>query len=192
MEARFFIPRRQRPVSRRISRPLLRSVLAMAFTMFSWTALAEAIKGSASVIDGDTVEVAGIQIQLFGIDAPESSQRCRGHEGKQYHCGTKSATALRAFLDGGPISCMGERSRSGRLVATCNFTGTDLGGWMVARGLALDAPRYSKGKYAKAQRAAVRAGRGVWVGSFVLPRMYRACIKAGGRPSGCSNDARSH
>ena len=34
------------------------------------------VAGRARVIDGDTVEVASARIRLFGIDAPESAQRC--------------------------------------------------------------------------------------------------------------------
>ncbi len=30
--------------------------------------------GTASVIDGDTIEIHGQSIRLFGIDAPESQQ----------------------------------------------------------------------------------------------------------------------
>ena len=37
-------------------------------------ASAEPITGRASVIDGDTIEIAGERIRFNGIDAPESSQ----------------------------------------------------------------------------------------------------------------------
>jgi endonuclease YncB( thermonuclease family) len=35
-----------------------------------------AIIGRASVIDGDTIDIHGTRIRLYGIDAPESSQLC--------------------------------------------------------------------------------------------------------------------
>ncbi|WP_433995576.1 hypothetical protein [Bradyrhizobium genosp. SA-3] len=34
--------------------------------------------GQASIIDGDAIELYGTRIRLWGIDAPESSQRSRG------------------------------------------------------------------------------------------------------------------
>jgi hypothetical protein len=42
------------------------------------------------------------------------------------------------------------------------------------------------------QRDAARAGRGIWKGSYVGPWLYRACIRANGRPQACSDDANAH
>jgi len=70
--------------------------------------------------------------------------------------------------------------------------GADLGEWLVRSGLALDWPRYSKGKYAAAQRDAEHAGRGIWAGGYVEPWLYRACITSNGRPVDCSDDANAH
>jgi endonuclease YncB( thermonuclease family) len=74
-------------------------------------------------------------------------------------------------------------------VATCTVGDTDLGQWLVSNGLALDWPNYSRGMYDKIQREAEHAGRGMWSGSYVEPWLYRACIRAGGRPAACSDDA---
>jgi endonuclease YncB( thermonuclease family) len=41
-------------------------------------ALADDLTGWASIIDGDTLEIHGSRIRLWGIDAPESSQLCQG------------------------------------------------------------------------------------------------------------------
>jgi len=41
-------------------------------------AFADNLSGQASIIGGDTLEIHGTRIRLWGIDAPESSQLCRG------------------------------------------------------------------------------------------------------------------
>ena len=50
----------------------------------SGSALADDLIGKASVIDGDTLEMHGTRIRLWGIDAPESSQLCRADDSLQY------------------------------------------------------------------------------------------------------------
>jgi endonuclease YncB( thermonuclease family) len=149
--------------------------------------------GQASVIDGDTLEIHGNRIRLWGIDAPESSQLCRGEDSLQYRCGAKAANDLDAFINGRPVSCVPvSLDQYGRTVASCAVGGVDLGEWLVRNGYALDWPQYSKGKYGDAQRDAEHAGRGIWAGSYVAPWLYRACIRQGGRPGGCSDDANTH
>ena len=54
-------------------------VLLLAAALLAHRAEAEApIVGTASIIDGDTIEVHGTRIRLHGIDAPESSQNAIG------------------------------------------------------------------------------------------------------------------
>jgi endonuclease YncB( thermonuclease family) len=151
------------------------------------------LAGQASVIDGDTIEIHGERIRLWGIDAPESTQLCRGSDSLQYRCGARAANDLDAFIAGQPMSCAPiSLDRYGRTVATCSVAGADLAEWLVRSGLALDWPQYSKGKYAGAQRNAEHAGRGMWAGSYVEPWLYRACIRANGRTADCSDDANAH
>jgi endonuclease YncB( thermonuclease family) len=148
------------------------------------------LSGQTTVIDGDTLEIHGTRIRLWGIDAPESSQLCRGEDSLQYRCGAKAANDLDAFIAARPVNCVPvSLDRYGRTVASCSVDGVDLAQWLVSNGLALDWPQYSKGKYAKAQHAAEHAGTGIWAGSYVEPWLYRACIKRGGRLGDCSDDA---
>jgi endonuclease YncB( thermonuclease family) len=164
-----------------------RFLIAALVTLISSPALADTITGQASVIDGDTIEIHGKR-----IDAPESSQLCRGGDSLQYRCGAKAANVLDDHIAGRPVSCESVgNDQYGRIVAFFSIDGEDVAGWLVRNGLAFDWPRYSKGKYASAQKEAERAGRGVWAGSYVVPRDYRACIRNGGRPGGCSDDGNS-
>ncbi|WP_018459715.1 thermonuclease family protein [Bradyrhizobium sp. WSM4349] len=155
---------------------------------------ADDIVGQASVIDGDTIEIHGQRIRLWGIDAPESTQLCRNDDSNLYQCGRTAATALAGLFWAikRPVTCSPvDRDQYGRTVATCSLgtPGPDIGHWLVANGHALDWPKYSKGKYEDAQRGAEKASRGMWAGSFVEPWRYRACVKAGGRAAACSDDA---
>jgi endonuclease YncB( thermonuclease family) len=149
--------------------------------------------GRASVIDGDTLELHGTRIRLWGIDAPESNQLCRGEDSLQYQCGAKAANELDAFLNRRPINCSPiSLDRYGRTVAKCAVDGLDIAEWLVTNGLALDWPQYSKRQYDKMQQAAEQAGRGMWSGSYVEPWLFRVCTRRGGRPADCSDDANAH
>jgi endonuclease YncB( thermonuclease family) len=58
-----------------------RALLALSFILAIVPfALAADLAGQASIIDGDTLEIHGRRIRLWGIDAPESSQLCRGED----------------------------------------------------------------------------------------------------------------
>jgi endonuclease YncB( thermonuclease family) len=154
------------------------------------SARSETLVGQATVIDGDTIEIHGTRIRLFGIDAPEGSQLCRSDDSDLYRCGAKSANALADYIARRPVSCepVG-RDVYGRTVATCSVAQVDLGDWLVRGGLALDWPKYSKAKYEAAQHEAEQAKRGIWAGSYIAPWLYRRCIKDGGKPNECSDDA---
>jgi endonuclease YncB( thermonuclease family) len=159
---------------------------ALAVVMFAATTppsrSAELI-GQASIIDGDTLEIHGTCVRLWGIDAPESSQLCRGEDSLQYHCGAKAANELDAFIARRQVECVPVGlDVYGRTVAKCSVAGVDLGEWLVKGGLALDWPKYSKGRYENVQHEAEKAERGIWAGSYVAPWLYRSCIKEGGKP----------
>lgn len=172
-----------------ISRKKIAALLLLAST---GAALPGELTGQASIIDGDTLEIHGTRIRLWGIDAPETTRLCRGDDSQQYRCGEKSANDLDAFIGRRPVSCIPiSLDQYGRTVAICTVGEADLGEWLVRSGLALDWPQYSKGKYAAAQRDAEHAGRGIWAGSYVEPWLYRACMRANGWLADCSDDAKA-
>jgi len=175
----------QVPILRFMLFPFACVVLSLLATL---PANAADLSGRASIVDGDTLDVHGERIRLWGIDAPESTQLCRGRDRKPYRCGALAANTLDAFTRGKTVRCMAlDGDRYGRIVARCAAAGADLGQFMISRGLAVEEPQYSHGAYAGDQFAARRAGRGVWSGRFVAPPLYRSCMHEGGTPAACSD-----
>jgi hypothetical protein len=79
------------------------------FVTLAAPALSNDLIGNASIIDGDTLEIHGSRIRLWGIDAPESTQLCRGSDSLQYRCGARAANDLDAFIAKRPVNCIRSR-----------------------------------------------------------------------------------
>ncbi len=132
------------------------------------------IIGRASVIDGDTIEIRGQRIRLFGIDAPESRQTCTDQAGAAYRCGQNAAQALDYRISDAVVTCEPkDRDRYGRIVAVCRADSEDLSSWMTGLGWALAFRRYSE-QYVPAEERAQRRRAGMWSGQFVPPWEWRA------------------
>ncbi len=130
----------------------------------------ETIAGFGEAIDGDSLKVAGQDIRLKGIDAPEMSQWCQNRVGRDYACGVEAKKWLRARLQRGAVSCAIEgRDRYGRLLGTCKLGEELLNDAIVREGLAVD-----YGGYRSAQSHAQRQQIGLWSGRFVMPSEHRA------------------
>jgi endonuclease YncB( thermonuclease family) len=126
------------------------------------------VSGIARVIDGDSLHVSGVEIRLLGIDAPESAQSCmRG--GASWPCGAASARKLGNRLRGRFVVCKGnERDVHDRLLAIFWVRGEEINSWLVEQGWAV-----SYHGYPGAERTARDAKRGIWSGTFILPRDWR-------------------
>jgi len=136
------------------------------------TALAQNA-GPAGVIDGDTIEIAGQAIGLFGIDAPEPAQSCQNRNGRAYPCGEHAARHLRLLIGSREVSCdapAGERR--GRPVAICFVGRHELGQQVVLEGWALADPA-DGAAYRRAEQAARGLKHGLWKGRFVTPWAWR-------------------
>ena len=143
-------------------------VLAITTPSPTWAA-SGLIAGRAAVIDGDTLEIRGERIRLFGIDAPESGQTCLDARGQRYRCGQKAALVLDARIGEGVVTCERKGTdRYGRTVALCRVYGEDLGAWMVGWGGALAYRAYST-RYFAAEELARSWGLGLWAGQFIPP-----------------------
>ena len=136
----------------------------------------EDVAGRAVVIDGDTIDVDGSRIRLYGIDAPESQQTCRA-EGRRWACGEQATHALTDRIGSQTVQCE-ERDRDsyGRIVAVCQLAGQDLNAWLVAQGWALAYRRFSEA-YVTEEAAAEAAGLGIWRGQFVAPWDWRRGVR---------------
>lgn len=149
-------------------------VVPFAFAVL-WSAQAqsEPVAGVASVIDGDTLEIHGQRVRLFGIDAPESGQPCETAQGERWRCGRDAAIALADLIGRAPIQCDPQDiDRYGRVVAVCYQGNLDIGAEMVRAGWAV----------------AYRAIRGPMCGMRMRPvlragdsgRVYSICRGIGG------------
>ena len=134
---------------------------------------AENLIGRVSVIDGDTLEMHGKRIRLYGIDAPESGQSCLDPEGESYRCGQTSANKMESYTFENLVTCeVTDTDRYGRLVAACFVDGEDVNRLLVSEGWALAYRRYST-DYVLAEEKAKRLGLGMWKGKFVEPWDWR-------------------
>ena len=109
------------------------------------------LEGTVShVRDGDTIELGPIAVRLQGIAAPE-----RDEPG-----GSIAADAMRDLVLGKDVRCdlTGDRSHD-RVIGVCFLDdGRDVGEVMVFQGNARDCRRFSRGRYADAERHARAMG----------------------------------
>ena len=149
----------------------MRLVLATALILISPFAWAEEWRGSARVVDGDTVIVGGTRLRLVSLDAPEGNQTCVNAEKAQYDCGQAATQELERLIGGRQVGCAGEkRDRYGRPLVVC-FVGTvNLNAALVRSGWAVS----YLGRDFDAEEAEARgAKRGLWQGTFQTPREWR-------------------
>lgn len=130
------------------------------------------IRGTATVLDGDTVAINGQRIRLFGIDAFEADQRC-GND-SQTPCGGRATEALRQMIGSSELICTNRGTdRYSRVLSVCRVGATDVNAAMVQQGWATAYRRYSN-DYVFDEDQAKLARAGAWSGTFAMPWDYRA------------------
>lgn len=130
------------------------------------------ISGSATVVDGDSLEIGRISVRLHAVDAPEGRQSCtRG--GVEWRCGEAAASRLRQLVRSSTIVCTEKDIDSyGRTVAVCTNGTADLGAEMVRTGFALAYRQYGD-DYVNQEAEARAARRGLWASDFTPPWEWR-------------------
>ncbi len=145
----------------------------------------------ANAIDGETLFLKGVEVQLFGIDAVEADQVCQDANGKDYPCGRRATHALQTLLQRGPAVCFPLFTVNVlRVVAECvvddgvaslpttprQFMRRDhprnLSRLMIAQGHALGVG-LGRGYFSADQDQAQQQRVGIWQGSFQPPSSWR-------------------
>jgi micrococcal nuclease len=100
------------------------------------------------VIDGDTIIVGSVHVRLNGVDGPEVIRSGYSHDDD---FGPEARDEMKRII-GDAV----ERSYE-RLVGICFLPdGTDIGGEIIRRGLALDCALWSSGRYQALEPDGVR------------------------------------
>lgn len=153
---------------------LLCLVLSTAILGGPAQAAGKRITGTIQVIDGDTFDVGGTRVRLFGIDAPEGDQTCTDARGDELRCGAFVTTQVRDAYQGKKTVCRQiDTDRYGRSVARCVVENVDVGQTLVASGLAFAFAEYSR-DYIAVEKASIRAGRGIHAYTMIRPSVFRA------------------
>jgi endonuclease YncB( thermonuclease family) len=151
----------------------MRILLLLAIAGLSAPAHSQSAQGIAVAVDGDTLDVEGMRVRLFGIDAPEARQSCE-REGQSWHCGEEATALLRALLQRGAVSCQQQDVDAyGRSVAICSVGRIDLSEAMVRAGMAVPLTHFSEA-YVSGAEAARNNHLGIWAGTFEEPGTFRA------------------
>jgi endonuclease YncB( thermonuclease family) len=145
------------------------------------SAAAQEITGPAAVIDGDSLRVGETEVRLFGVDAPELSQKCF-ENAAPVACGAMAREALEGMIGGATLECLAKDTDTyGRKVAVCRTSGIDIGEALVEAGWATAFQRYGD-DYAAAEMRARSRRTGIWRWDFQRPEDFRARIQAEQEP----------
>ena len=151
-------------------------LLLLAAVMAASAAPARAefdIIGPAEVIDGNVISIAGREVRVFGIDAPELEQACTYPDGESWPCGSVASAVMSYLVANQTLFCKQHGvDAHGRAAVICDAGGTDLGRAMVHYGVALAMRPYGE-IYFAAEADAKKARRGIWNGTFVEPWEWR-------------------
>jgi endonuclease YncB( thermonuclease family) len=153
--------------------------LLICLCLLSFPASAQAVR----VIDGDTLEVAGIVYRLHGIDAPEKRQRCNTSDNTTWPCGKAATDNLMTLIYNQLVLCLGnKRDHYKRIIAVCYQGSTNLTAEMVRTGHAWAYRRYSLDYLPQEQEARTNR-RGIWQEATQTAQEHRSGLREHLEPS---------
>lgn len=125
------------------------------------------------VKDGDTIKLGSRNIRFYGIDAPESKQKCYCLNGTEWDCGIVAKSTLIELIAENEVNCITQSiDLYKREVAICYAGNIELNRLMVAKGMALAYRQYSK-KYVADELLAKKQFVGIWATAFMEPEQWR-------------------
>ena len=152
-------------------------LLTLALAFAPAPAHAQKISGEARAVDGDTLEMTGYRIRLFGIDAVEGEQTCErgGPNGREsWRCGDEARALLSELVAGRLVECeQRDTDVYGRMVSVCRAGRVDLSSAMAGAGYAVALTDFSEA-YLLSVDAARAARAGIWDSEFAEPSAWRA------------------
>ena len=126
------------------------------------------LSGAAVTITGDTIEIDGRRVRLYGVTAPGIDQLCTGAR-TQWRCGLVARLMLDERIGSSPVICSRQvADGQDRILGRCRLDdgqGTELNRWMVTSGWAL-ASETNGQTYKAAEARARRRGAGLWRDGF--------------------------
>ncbi len=125
--------------------------------------------GRAKAVDGDSLELNGQAIRLFGIDAPEFTQSCTHAKDNHWPCGQLSRGALKELVANKSTTCHPiKKDVYRRVLANCYTDEGNIAEMMVENGWAFAYSRYSE-EFSDEEAMARHYKRGIWQAENVTP-----------------------
>ena len=162
------------------------TAMVLTFIVNQW----EQLFSLANAVDGETLFMNGIEINLFGIDAVERDQICQDKTGQDYGCGHDATQALQQLVQSTEVVCLPiVNIDARRALGVCELVGEDtptdddqftgsyrpnnLSRIMIEEGHAISIG-IGQRLFEDEQRQAQTLRRGIWQGSFMPPRSWRS------------------
>lgn len=129
------------------------------------------LEGRAVAAAGDMLRISGKTVVLDGIEAPETTQRCRRRNGT-WPCGAAAKEALATLVRGRRVTCdiLGEQANAKR--ARCYVGDEDIAETLVRKGHVFAAGGFWS-SYASVEDQAEEEKVGLWAGEAERPQEYR-------------------